>query len=594
MSNSPSLISLTPAPNQFSLADAAPSSAGPSFSQPATTPSQAVYFSTSLTVAAPAPTLVTTAGSAFKIDLVWDSSVASAPAAFKTDLIAAAHYLETLFSNAATISINVGYGELAGQTLPSGDLGGSDENLVSVGYAALLSALQSHSTDATNAALLASLPATSPVSGMVTITSAEAIALGFNLAGDAAGTIGFGLSSLFAFSDASSVAATKYDFMGTAIHELTEVMGRTLLAGATLGTANANYDLMDLMNYAAAGVRNAADSTAGYLSLNGGASSLGALNTAAGGDGGDWASSVTDDSFDAFSPPGTIGTVSANDITLMNALGWNLGTLAAKVAPTGMTTNVSTKTLTAAQGTGWLNAGAVLANFYPVDRYSWDSFSFALGGASAAKFTLTTTNNQATLAVGSSTLGSPTGAVYHLTLTITDTTLGTHSAALPLTVVVGNVSANSLNLATLLGTTGKGPVFVYGLSGNDSITAAGLSQPVYFLGGAGADTMTGGSGANDYLYSAASDSTPAAMDVITNFNPTTDKIDFTGLGIKLTDVGLITGTTLGVHSTGWLTSGGNTYVVVNTGTTTEKLSAAQIQIELTGTPAITSANIAHL
>ena len=56
--------------------------------------------------------------------------------------------------------------------------------------------------------------------------------------------------------------------------------------------------------------------------MNGGVTNLGAFNTIAGGDAGDWASSVTDDPFDAFASSGVAETVTANDLTEMDAIGW--------------------------------------------------------------------------------------------------------------------------------------------------------------------------------------------------------------------------------------------------------------------------------
>jgi hypothetical protein len=57
-------------------------------------------------------------------------------------------------------------------------------------------------------------------------------------------------------------------------------------------------------------------------------------------------------------------------------------------------------------------------------------------------------------------------------------------------------------------------------------------------GGAGADVMAGGSGSNHYVYTAASDSTASAMDVITNFSGNLDAIDL-GLGQTLKVAGAL-------------------------------------------------------
>ena len=65
---------------------------------------------------APSPTLVGSAGG-LGINLIWDSSVASAPAGFMQAAIAAAQLYTTEFSNPEVINIQVGYGEFS----PLGD-----------------------------------------------------------------------------------------------------------------------------------------------------------------------------------------------------------------------------------------------------------------------------------------------------------------------------------------------------------------------------------------------------------------------------------------------------------------------------------------
>ena len=85
--------------------------------------------------ATPAPTLVTTAGSNLKINLNWDAYTSSAPAGFTADLIAAARFLETQFTDAVTININVGYGEIGNGGSIGGALGESLTYLTQVSYA---------------------------------------------------------------------------------------------------------------------------------------------------------------------------------------------------------------------------------------------------------------------------------------------------------------------------------------------------------------------------------------------------------------------------------------------------------------------------
>ena len=105
---------------------------------------------------------------------------------------------------------------------------------------------------------------------------------------------------------------------------------------------------------------------------------------------------------------------------------------------------------------------------------------------------------------------------------------------------------------------------------------------------------TGGSGANDYLYASTSDSTWSAMDIITNFHTAADVIDLTGLGTTLKYAGKLSGGSLSGHSVGWQVSGGNTFVYANTSSSTERLSATNMKIDLQGSLSLSSVNIAHL
>ncbi len=121
-----------------------------------------------------------------------------------------------------------------------------------------------------------------------------------------------------------------------------------------------------------------------------------------------------------------------------------------------------------------------------------------------------------------------------------------------------------------------------------------MTSNLWVLGGAGADTMTGGSGANGYIYGATSESTATAMDLITNFHVATDLIDLRGLGVSLHYAGHIFGSLLAADSVGWQTSGGNTFVYVNTSSASEGLSAPSMKIELAGSLRLTSSDIVHL
>src|SRR4051794_37057963 len=70
-------------------------------------------------------TTVTTS-SPFVVNITWDSSVVnSAPSGFTAGVIAAVQYLESQITDAVTININVGYGEVGGYSMGSNALGES-------------------------------------------------------------------------------------------------------------------------------------------------------------------------------------------------------------------------------------------------------------------------------------------------------------------------------------------------------------------------------------------------------------------------------------------------------------------------------------
>ncbi len=446
--------------------------------------------------------------------------------------------------------------------------------------------------------MLASLPATSPVSGTYWISTAEAKALGLVSATASAldGYVGFSSTLPFTYNDSSGVAAGTYDFIDVVLHEITEVMGRLLLTGSTIGSTPHSYTLLDLLHYAASGTRDFSASTPGYFSVNGGVTNLGNFNTVSGGDAGDWAASVTNNAFDAFSSSGVVNSITPADLTEMDAIGWNLATLGGSTStPTGVSLSAVTTSLAQAPGSSGLTANIALATVAQTGGLAGDSYSYALGGAGAGSFALLTAHNVATLSAGTSGVaGAANFDRYALTLTATDTTAGNSSPAVPVNVLVGSSGSDTVNLSLLSGILPSAPTFIYGLGGNDTINGKGMTGKLYIDGGAGADTMTGGSGGNDYLYSAVSDSTRSAMDIITNFVTATDLIDLTGLGIALNYVGKDTSTSLAAHSIGWQVSGGNTYLYVNTSSVSEKLTATDMKIELAGKIALTSSDIIHL
>ena len=256
-----------------------------------------------------------------QINVSFNSSVANAPAAFIAAVNYVVNYYDTLFTNNVTINLNVGYGEVAGQTLASNALGESyAPSYASESYSSVVNALKAEGAPGASA-----LPSSSPLPGYLYMPQAEAQALGLQ---SFVSTSYIGFSSSMPISYAANVtpASNQYYFIGAAEHEISEMMGRTSL----INDQPTYYTPMDLYRFTAPGVRDTAAAGSGstaYFSVDNGVTNLGTWNNnASNGDVGDWYPSGPaaggNDAFNDYSSPGVINVVSANDITLMEALGW--------------------------------------------------------------------------------------------------------------------------------------------------------------------------------------------------------------------------------------------------------------------------------
>ena len=283
------------------------------------------------------------------INVDYDASVANAPAAFKTTVAAVVSFLESQFSTPITITIDVGYGEIDGSSLGS-DLGRSESIGANVSYQALRSALLARTATANEVAAAASLPVSDPTDGgSFYLADAEAEALGLSSGPGSSTPVGaIGISSTlpFTYGTTNGAASGTYDAFGVIEHEITEVMGRTEDLGGGVGI----YTPLDLFRYSSPGVRDLTPGR-GYFSING-TTLLAQFNNpnANGGDAGDWASSVANDSFDAFSTPGVANPISSTDLAVMDAIGFT---------PAGVVTSnpATVQSVTASPGAGDVTTG---------------------------------------------------------------------------------------------------------------------------------------------------------------------------------------------------------------------------------------------
>jgi hypothetical protein len=258
-----------------------------------------------------------TSPSPFVVNIIWDRSVQSAPSGFAASVLAAVKELESDFNDPVTINIDVGYGEMGGS--PMTGLGASTSSIDYNSYSRLRSALAADATTAADASALASLSNVRPTSPGYYMTSAEAKALGLASARGTGidGWIGFSSTYKYTYNDSSGVVRGTYDLKGVVLHELTEVMGRTLW------TSSANPNVYQLFHYSSPGVIDYSSTKPGYFSIDGGKTSLAAFNTNLAGDAGDWASSVKNDAADAFASAGVVNTFSSADVTALDVIGWN-------------------------------------------------------------------------------------------------------------------------------------------------------------------------------------------------------------------------------------------------------------------------------
>ena len=264
-----------------------------------------------------------------QINVNFDQPTNTLPTGFVTAVNWAVDYLDSLFPNPVTLTINVGYGEVAGGSL-GGALGGSVGIANTVSYTSVQNALL-----AQNAPGASTLPSSSPFSGSLYMPQAEAKALGLAAGTTLDGYVGFSNSVTWVFAPYVTPPPGAYDFIGVFAHEITEVMGRVSL----INYQPSYYSLADLYRYTASGDRSLTTGGAGslaYFSVDGGHTLLRSWNNdPSNGDLGDWYG------FDApgadmgnnYGTPGVTMPFSAVDLLEMQALGWTLDT-AAPAAPT--------------------------------------------------------------------------------------------------------------------------------------------------------------------------------------------------------------------------------------------------------------------
>ncbi len=262
---------------------------------------------------------------ALTFNLTYDSSTVGAPSNFFTAFQYAINFYQNACTDAITINLQVGWGKINGQNLSPGNLGQSStfqQGFYS--FSQVKSALAGDAKTTNDAIAIAHLPASDPTGGaLFVMANAEAKALGL-LSANASGldgSVGFSSTASYTFDPTNRAVSGKFDFIGLASHEITEVMGRYGLGQN--GASSGRYSPIDLFRYLSSGVLDLAPTNGAYFSIDGGATVINTFNGTGGGDLSDWLG-LTVDSYDRSLTLGARCDVSAGDLIEMDVLGYDL------------------------------------------------------------------------------------------------------------------------------------------------------------------------------------------------------------------------------------------------------------------------------
>ena len=257
----------------------------------------------------------------------YDASVTSATnsAQIQAGVTAAIQILQNLYTNNITINLTFYWGPFGPFT---GGIGLGASSTVFTGtrtYGTLTNALNSSRTSAADFTAVASLPAVDPIATNVWwFPRANAKALGISFSGLSAndatrdGSIGFATNVSYTFDATNRAVSGKFDFIGVALHEITEVMGRVYF---DLSSVFIPYDLFRFTNSGARSFN--INATNAYLSADNGVTALRYFYTNSSlGDVQDWKTSGAVDSCDAFVSLGKKGVLSYADITALDVIGY--------------------------------------------------------------------------------------------------------------------------------------------------------------------------------------------------------------------------------------------------------------------------------
>jgi len=247
-----------------------------------------------------------------------------APAGYFSGIREAIDILERTFApNAVTLIFSFDWQDSGGTFL--GHSGSPETVRGIVGqfsgctYGAYRDAIKCSANTTTMRSAAQNLPATLP-GGTFAMRVNQAWALGFNLPNRTNSSTAVIIGSEWSWSFTRTGGVSNFDFVGVLLHEITECMGRIRYANTDAnGIGISEVTGLDLLSYTSGSLSYS--SSGGYLSVDGGVTSINTWNTGAG-DIMDWAGATTD------CCNASLGTglvpFSNVDIQTMNAIGWKV------------------------------------------------------------------------------------------------------------------------------------------------------------------------------------------------------------------------------------------------------------------------------
>lgn len=241
---------------------------------------------------------------------------------------AAAAAWSAVITDPVAVSIGIGFRDLGTGAGGGAVLGATQPTFGTVSYAGFSNALTADARSDVDRAAVAHLPGTAP-SPRVTLTTAEARALGFSTGAVQDGAIEFSSNPQVTFATTRvDLRSGRYDLIGTAAHEIGHLLGfeSALDTAQTPGASpgSATRTALDVFRYAGLSAPGFSAGQAAYFSVDNGASSLASFSV---GGSGQYQASHWLQGTGGLMDPAVLDGVAKNvtplDVVALDTVGWD-------------------------------------------------------------------------------------------------------------------------------------------------------------------------------------------------------------------------------------------------------------------------------